>query len=257
MCIPKALFILVLVLITAPDTALAQIAGYSGADNDVDGLPDDFEQAVLQKFQPVWKFSAEDCDVLPAEFEPHLLNPTVRDRNGTIYGQVFFRGSNSSGFFVEAHFYDLWAADCGFLNSHALDAEHVSVLILAPDSSQPLSAWRATHWYFAAHEGTPCDSSQTVSASKVNAEDNGATVWVSWGKHAAYTQPRLCNTRGGCGQDRCGDPILTHTVVPVNLGEANAPLNGAVWTSSNQWKLLEKMDTDFSDRLLSGRGRGR
>ncbi|MBI4481999.1 MAG: hypothetical protein HY652_03815 [Acidobacteria bacterium] len=236
----------------------AQIAGFTGADDDGDGLPDDFEQAILQKFQPIWKLSAVDCDVLPAEFEPYLLTPTVRDRNGTIYGQVFFRGSSSSGFFVEAHFYDLWAADCGFLNSHPLDAEHVSALIRATDSSQPLSEWRATHWYFAAHEGTPCESSKTVSAGDLNAEDNGATVWVSWGKHAAFSQRRACNTRGGCGQDRCDDPILTHTVIPVNLGEPNAPLNGAVWTSSDQWPLLEKMDTDFSDKLLDpGKGPSR
>ncbi len=251
----KTFLILLVLLFGAPCAALAQIAGYSGADADADGLPDDFEQAILQKFQPVWKFNAQDCDVLPAEFEPFLLTPTVRDRNGTIYGQVFFRGSNSAGYFVEAHFYDLWGADCGFFNSHPLDAEHVSALIQVLDSSQPLSEWQATHWYFAAHEDTPCDSSKTVSASSLNAEDNGATVWVSWGKHAAYSERRTCNNRGGCGQDRCDDPILTHTTAPVNLGESNAPLNGALWASSDQWPLLQKMDTDFSDKLLSSPGR--
>ena len=249
--------VLVLLLASgAPSAAWAQIAGYTGGDGDGDGLPGDFEQAILQKFHPVWKLSATDCDVLPAEFEPYFLTPTVRDRNGTIYGQVFFRGSNSSGFFVEAHFYDLWWTDCGFLNSHPLDAEHVSVLIRSPDSSQPLSEWRATHWYFAAHEDTPCDSSETVSASKLNAEDNGATVWVSWGKHAAYSQRRKCNTRGGCGQDRCNDPLLTHMATTTNVGELGFPLNGAMWTDSEEWPLAEKMDTDFSDKLLSDSSKG-
>ena len=254
------LFLVVSVFVLAPgasSVAWAQIAGYTGADWDGDGLPDDFEQAVLEKFQPVWKLSAEDCDILTAEFEPYNSIPTVLQRNGTIYGQVFFRGTNSSSYFVEAHFYDLWGADCGFFNSHPLDAEHVSVLIRTPDSSQPLSEWRATHWYFAAHEDTPCDSSEAVSAGKLNAEDNGATVWVSWGKHAAFSQRRKCNTRGGCGRDRCGDPIITHMAVPVNVGEPGMPLNGATWTSSEQWPLLQKMDTDFADRLLSDKKGGK
>src|SRR5262245_30192574 len=84
----------------------AQIAGFTGADDDHDGLPDDFEQAILEKFRPTWKFSATDCNILPAEFLPDTPTPTVKSQNGTIYGEVFFRGSSSLGYFVEAHFYD-------------------------------------------------------------------------------------------------------------------------------------------------------
>src|SRR5262252_10389319 len=82
-----------------------QVAGFSGPDDDADGLPDDFEQAVLEKFKPTWKISSTDCDILPAEFLPGVPTPTVKARNGTIYGQVFFRGTSSFGYFVEAHFY--------------------------------------------------------------------------------------------------------------------------------------------------------
>src|SRR5262249_36220453 len=136
----------------------AQIAGFSGPDNDSDGLPDDFEQAILDKFRPTWKVSATDCDILPAEFLPGKSVPTVKAQNGTIYGQVLPRGSSSTlGFFVEAHFYDLWAADCGYINSHPLDAEHVSVLVRAMDPSLPLSEWHATQWFAGAHEDTICD----------------------------------------------------------------------------------------------------
>src|SRR5580765_276461 len=115
------------ILIAMP--LFGQVAGFTGADNDRDGLPDDFEQAILEKFRPTWKFSASDCNGLPAEFVPGITTPTVKAQNGTIYGEVFFRGSSSLGYFVEAHFYDLWGADCGYINSHILDAEHVSVLI--------------------------------------------------------------------------------------------------------------------------------
>ena len=163
----------------------AQVGGFAGADNDRDGLPDDFEQAVLEKFRPTWKIGSSDCNGLPAEFLPGVATPTAKAQNGTIYGQVFIRGSDALGFFVEAHFYDLWALDCGYINSHALDAEHVSVLIRAANPSQPLSEWHASQWYAAAHQDTICDSGQIASAAVINAEDTGATIWVAWGKHGA------------------------------------------------------------------------
>src|SRR5690242_2963344 len=72
----------------------AQIAGFTGADQDGDGLPDNFEQAILEKFRPTWMIGASDCNGLPAEFLPNIVAPTVKQQNGTIYGQVFVRGSN-------------------------------------------------------------------------------------------------------------------------------------------------------------------
>jgi len=222
----------------------AQVGGFAGADNDRDGLPDDFEQAVLEKFRPTWKIGSSDCNGLPAEFLPGVATPTAKAQNGTIYGQVFIRGSDALGFFVEAHFYDLWALDCGYINSHALDAEHVSVLIRAANPSQPLSEWHASQWYAAAHEDTICDSGQIASAAVINAEDTGATIWVAWGKHGAFFSPQVCNA-GGCGLDRCEASTTTLTSVPINIGEPNAPLNGAVWTDSASWPLSAKMRTDF------------
>lgn len=59
------------------------------ADADRDGLSDQFEQALLQKFAPRFHISATDCDIAPAEFHPDLPQPRVKARNGTIYGQVF------------------------------------------------------------------------------------------------------------------------------------------------------------------------
>ena len=98
-----------------PLPTTAQIGGFAGTDDDRDGLPDDFEQAILDRFRPQWKISSTDCNGLPAEYVAGVPTPTVKEQNGTIYGQVFIRGSNSLGFFIEAHFYDLWAADCGYI----------------------------------------------------------------------------------------------------------------------------------------------
>jgi hypothetical protein len=224
----------------------AQVGGFSGADQDGDGLPDDFEQAILEKFRPTWIIAANDCNGLPAEFQANIIAPTVKLQNGTIYGQVFVRGSNGLGFFIEAHFYDLWAADCGFFNSHFLDAEHVSALIRAPDSSRPLTEWYATQWYAAAHQDTLCDSSQTASAVAVSAEDHGPSIWVAWGKHGAFFSRQQCNV-GGCTADRCETSVVSLSPVPVNIGEVNAPLNGAVWTAAGTWPLADKMRTDFAN----------
>jgi hypothetical protein len=222
----------------------AQVGGFTGADDDHDGLPDNFEQAILDKFRPTWKISPTDCDILPAEFLPGVSIPTFKAKNGTIYGQVFIRGSGAQGFFVEAHFYDLWAEDCGYINSHPLDAEHVSVLIRALDSSQPLSEWHATQWYAGAHEDTVCDASQFSPPGLIDAEDKGAALWIARGKHGAFFSQQACSF-GGCGFDRCEASPLLINPSPVNIGEPNALLNGAVWALSDRWALAVKMRTDF------------
>jgi hypothetical protein len=222
----------------------AQIAGFTGQDADADGLPDDFEQAILEKFRPTFKISGTDCNILPAEFLAGVSVPTVKAQNGTIYGEVFIRGSGALGFFVEAHFYDLWEADCGYINSHSLDAEHVSVLIRAPDPTQPISEWHASQWYAGAHEDTLCDASQIASAAIIGAEDHGATFWIARGKHGAFFNQQACSI-GGCGLDRCEASTVDLSPSPINLGELNTPLNGAVWTSSDRWPLAAKMRTDF------------
>ena len=232
-----------------PSGQRAQVAGYTGVDADSDGLPDDFEQAILTAFKPTWEFNDDDCDGLPAQFQPFNAIPTTVQRNGTIYGQVFFRASIISGYFIEAHFYDLWHADCGYINSHPLDAEHVSVLIHARDPDRPFSDWQATYWYFAAHENTICDSGQHIAADRVNAQRSGANIWVAWGKHAAFRSQDRCNFGDICHVDICVDPT-TVSPQPINLGEFGRPLNGALWTSSSLWPMSQKMVTSFSDAYI-------
>src|SRR5262245_15853943 len=75
----RLLLVIVWGLIAMP--VFGQVAGFSGPDGDRDGLPDDFEQAILEKFRPTWKIGSSDCNVLPAEFVPGDLTPSVKDRN--------------------------------------------------------------------------------------------------------------------------------------------------------------------------------
>lgn len=206
-------------------------------DEDHDGLADSLEQTLLTQFAPRFLIVPKDCDLKPAEFQPHLPTPTVKARNGTIYTQAFHVPGG-----IELHYYHLWAKDCG-RNSHPLDPEHVSVF-LTNDNGQ----WRARYWYAAAHEATACDRGTAVRASTQYAEWRGIEVWVSRGKHASFLSPEHCG-RLGCGADRCDKADLLLVPQLINLGEPGRPLNGAIWAASPAWPLAEKMKSDFPESL--------
>jgi hypothetical protein len=143
---------------------------------------------------------------------------------------------------IELHYYMLWRKDCGRLG-HDLDTEHVSVLLRG--ESEDAEGWRAVYWYAAAHEDTVCDASQLTRASTIAAETHGAKVWVSNGKHGSFLNEGLC--RHGCGGDRCEKMRAMEMGQVIDVGEAGAAMNGAVWAASPRWPLLEKMQrSDFT-----------
>jgi hypothetical protein len=215
-------------------------------DSDRDGLPDGLEADLLQQFEPQWRIGRQDCSVRPARFAPEMKVPTVVKDDGTIYGQASpYRVHRDE---VELHFYHLWRQDCGQMG-HALDAEHVAVLVRREEERDGES-WRALYWYAAAHEDTVCDASQITRASTVDAEERGATVWVSPGKHASFLSEELC--RYGCGGDRCAEMEKMKTAEVINLGELSHPAGGALWASSPQWPLADKMRrSDFTEERIA------
>jgi hypothetical protein len=219
-------------------------------DSDHDGLSDDLEQALLTQFKPIFMVSQGDCSDVPAEFTSESRNPIVQAEDATIYGQVFPKKSDDTAEpTVEIHYYHLWKKDCGRMG-HALDTEHVSVLIRASGARSISTKWKATYWYAAAHEDTVCDASQISRASTLHAEDHGATVWISSGKHASFLNEELC--RRGCGGDICENMAPLSVSKIVNLGERDMPMNGALWISSSRWPLAIKMArTDFQPAAVT------
>lgn len=213
-------------------------------DSDHDGLSDALEQSLLAQFVPAFMISPSDCSKVPASFTADQPNPLVQEEDGTIYGQVFPSKSDiPASPAIEIHYYHLWKTDCG-RRGHPLDAEHVSVLLHRHDGESATPSWKAAYWYAAAHERTLCDASQISRASTLHAEDRGAIVWISAGKHASFLNDRLCSR--GCGGDTCEYVIPLSVTSIVNLGEIGAPMNGASWTSSQQWPLTTKMaQSDF------------
>lgn len=199
------------------------------------------EQSLLRQFLPAFMIASHDCSALPAEFKTGSAAPQVEAENGTIYGQAFPSKSAGDGSpAVELHYYHLWRKDCG-PHGHPLDTEHVAVLVLPSSSDLDSAQWKAIYWYAAAHENTVCDVSQIARASALDAEDHGATVWISPGKHASYLNRALCQS--GCGADHCVKMTKLIPSTVINLGEPGFPMNGAMFISSPAWPLEYKMTT--------------
>jgi hypothetical protein len=213
-------------------------------DTDRDGLSDRDEEALLKRYAPLFMISRKDCSDRPAQFLADTKSPTVVEDNGTIYGQVFPRKGRPDE--VELRYYHLWGRDCGQMG-HRLDAEHVSVLV---KTGANLEDAKALYWYAAAHEDTICDASHLARAATLHAEDHGPKIWVSEGKHGSFLSELMCTH--GCGGDRCIDmkPLKTRQI--VNLGEADIPMNGAVWLSSIEWPLSAKVSrSDFLEMRVA------
>jgi hypothetical protein len=213
-------------------------------DSDADGLSDSLEQSLLNQFAPSFMIGQHDCSEVPSEFMPGSITPLVKAENSTIYGQVFLaHGSTKAHPIAEIHFYHLWRQDCGS-HGHPLDTEHISALVRASGSDLSSATWHAAYWYAAAHENTVCDVSQIARASTLKAEDHGAKIWISPGKHASYLNETLCQR--GCGADRCEkmEALLRSSI--INLGEPGHPMNGSVFIASTSWPLAGKMqNTNF------------
>ena len=229
---------------------MAQVGLPTAGDSDSDGINDAVEQSLLTQFAPTFMISSQECSSLPAQFASGTLFPTVQTENGTIYGEVFpVKTTSASEPSAEIHFYHLWKQDCG-AHGHPLDAEHVSVLVQASNNDLSSATWKALYWYAAAHQNTVCDVSQISRASTLRAENHGATVWISAGKHASFLNETLCEH--GCGGDLCQEttPLVVSQI--VNLGEPDHPMNGSVWIMSNAWPLAARMNsTDFPATAIS------
>ena len=227
---------------TFAQTTADQAAGT--VDSDHDGMSDQLEQALLERFAPTVSIGAQDCAGLPAEFARDVVQPRVKAENGTLYGQVTpLPTTEGAAPTAEVRYFHLWKTDCG-RHGHPLDDEHVSALIRAGTNPVAAASWKAIDWYAAAHENTVCDVSQIASASAVHAEDRGAHVWVSPGKHASYLDPALCHA--GCGADRCEKMQLLAPAKIINLGEVEHPMNGSDFIDGSGWQLAAKMSvTNF------------
>jgi hypothetical protein len=246
----SAAILSIALLLTA--TLHAQTQPPDTTDSDKDGLSDTLEQSLVTRFAPTFMVARQDCSNIPAQFQPNEAIPHVAAEDGTIYAQATPASAltaSSTAHTIELRYYHLWKTDCG-QHGHPLDAEHVSVLISTTKNTEDPKNWKALYWYAAAHENTVCDVSQVTRAATLRAEDHGATIWISPGKHASFLNQALCAR--GCGADRCDSmqPLAIHQI--INLGELAHPMNGALWTASPQWPLSAKLTrSDFPSEPIA------
>jgi hypothetical protein len=209
-------------------------------------VSDTLEQALIEQFRPHFLVDADECAQVPAEFEAFSVKPRVREHNAAIYARVSPSAALGPGVTaLELQYYHLWERDCGLVASHPLDVERVVALLVPGENG-----WKALYWYAAAHEGTVCDTSNAISAATIGASSSGPRVWISAGKHASYLDPNLCGQRG-CGGDHCREMVDLPPGPLINLGEAQAPLHGAVWTASKEWPFERKLGHVFDSALIA------
>lgn len=211
-------------------------------DQDGDDVSDAVEQAVLEQFRPQLLISAGECDGLPAEFMAGAKTPKIAARNGTLYGRVSPFAARP-GEWLEVHYYHLWGRDCG-RRGHGLDAEQAAVLL-----ERVHGDWLARYWWAAAHEETLCERSNAARASWLNAEKQGARLWISRGKHASFLSRNLCSW--GCGGDSCEDTVPAPPAKIVNLGEKGALAEGMEWVEAGSWPLRDKFGSVFTPEILA------
>ena len=230
---------------------LANVTFAGAPDRDSDDVSDALEQALIERFRPQFWVDVNDCAGLPAEFQADSAEPRVLAHNGAIYARVSpstVLGSDRAALTVS--YYHLWDRDCGPLSPHPLDVEHVSALVVAPSRASSASDWVALYWYAAAHEDTICDTSNAAQAEAIAAVTGGPRVWIARGKHASYLSRALCSQRG-CGVDACHEMVAMLPGPLINLGEADAPADGAAWIASEEWSLAAKLNADFDLALVA------
>jgi len=240
----------ILVLAACAAMAAAGPGPWTGAfDLDRDGLDDRAEQRLIERFQPRLRISASDCAERPSALAANSARPVPAWPDGTVYARVHpVTRTDEPGAWVEIQYFHLWAQDCGW-NAHALDVEHVAALLHADSPDAAPEAWTARYWYAAAHQDTICNASHGARAESLGAADRGAMVWIARGKHASYLTAHRC--RWGCGTDRCADSVALQPAALVNLGEREAPLNGAVWVAWAGWPLGAQMRSDFTPGVVA------
>ena len=230
---------------------LANTSFASATDRDGDGVSDALEQALVERFRPQFWLDVNECAEQTAEFQVDSVEPRVLAHNGAIYVRVSpstVLGSDRAALVVS--YYHLWDQDCGPLSPHPLDVEYVSALIIAPSQASSADDWVALYWYAAAHEDTICDTSNAAQAEAIAAVTSGPSVWIARGKHASYLSRALCSQRG-CGVDTCREMVVMPPGPLINLGEADAPADGAEWIASEDWPLTAKLNADFDLALVT------
>jgi len=213
--------------LTPVTRAVTPRTAISGPDNDFDGLPDDFENALGDAFTPVYHVSTGEQPgtgfALFGDFVPQTVIqnfPAVPPISHYRVTPVGF-GTDSSGQqigFLEIDYLTLWNRDDGLqiggdcetyaailggliglsladlldgAQGHTLDDERSAALVGAPTSgfqySTDPAAYSGYSYYTAAHEDTFFDHSAYLTPASPVPAFNHLNLGFSRAKHGTYT----------------------------------------------------------------------
>jgi len=181
-------------------------AAFSG-DNDGDGIDDDLEQQLAERFFPQIIYSFyESCS--GPEPKPFLF----RARHPSVYGVVHTE-------YILINYVQLYDDDCG-PNGHSGDNESFATFL----------RWNGGDWEFASVSATAhwADVCETMTARGT------PDLWVGSNKHGTYADPNAC----GCwGSDVCSSTnghVLPHIL--YNVGEPDHQLINDLGVVKQQWQ---------------------
>ncbi len=194
------------------------------ADNDGDGLPDNFERQVADNFTPAYYISLFErggtglslFQDRPDAEVPRQVFPTSGPPVATSYYRVTTLGKVNGRGYLQIDYLSLWNRDDGLpltpacgtdinllsffgiwssafavnLPGHSLDNERSAVRIFAPlvggAYSTDSNAYRIDKVFTAAHEDTIIDRSDLQSVSPPRGPVAHPVMFLSLGKHGSY-----------------------------------------------------------------------
>jgi hypothetical protein len=187
-----------------------------GSDNDGDGIDDDLEASLAERFLPTMYWdSDENCpDPIPRPILFRARHPTIQGVPATDY--------------IVINYVQLYNEDCGFGTGHDGDNEAFLVFL----------EWDGSDWQFksvsaVSHWDDYCETNSSSTSSD--------QVWIGENKHGSYADQSEC----GCdGEDECDLPTATFDHVLYNVGEPDhhfmnyldeivSTWSGGIW---DEWK---------------------
>ncbi|MDX1999035.1 MAG: hypothetical protein SF066_15065 [Thermoanaerobaculia bacterium] len=233
------------------------VAPVAALDGDADGIPDELELALAQRFFPLLNLHCGTYEGVVLGDRRQLYGHDVPGYSNASNGRLPFVvrpyspgiGTDCSEPFecLEIRYGVAWSWDLGddisdwtvfrLGGAHRGDSELYAVLVTRKSGSlwstpwsqaqNDANAWRLVREFMSAHWSESTDSSSFRGHGRQGVTTH-QRVWVSEGKHAMYPGWRECNA-GAWQADDCSDnrcDVRADLIADLqNVGRKQAPLN--------------------------------
>lgn len=219
-------------------------------DEDQDGLDDELEKILLEKFTPqIIHFEKEQCPG-PDPQKPHdTITPKLIICRIFLLPQQYTQSTSSVAQFPKSIIEKdsllkgliwhpsliivnatlLYGNDCG-LNGHLGDVESFQFSLKHKSTDERLwhydkdtGNWEGHLIQTISHSGTACEHIERNSFKNMKKQNGSYTIFSSPNKHGSYITVCKCNNSGICDPSCSGKQWVAKTKI-INAGEYNHPL---------------------------------